>query len=211
MNRRLPHFGRGSGAVCRWFRPATQLSLERRLAVLRLGWSIARPFVFELATVAFTSRCARLVLLLLLYAAAPVRDFAPAHAHTAARRVLALNAHPDVTKLQPTRAARPVGLCAELWCHRVSMLRSGKRHTLFYVIMHRDSPNGDDTTSNDPDDDDDNDSSHDLRFDSDTDQPLIAMSGEVFCSLDTLMVEIATCWPELPSHPSIPAGIRLLC
>jgi hypothetical protein len=211
MDRSSPHFGRGSVAVCRWFRPAMGSPAVRWLSVLRLAWSIARSSVFERTSVAFTSRCARLVFVLLLYSVAPFGDFAPVHAQTAARGVLARNGRHDLTKAQPARDARHVASCAELECHRVSTLRSGTRHALFYAIMHRDSPNGDDTTSNDPDDDDDNDSSHDLRFDSDTDQPIMAMSGEVFPTLDTLIVEIATCWPEFPSYPSIPAGVRLLC
>jgi hypothetical protein len=207
MDRSSPQFGKGSVAVCRWFGPAIGSPTVRRLPVLRLARSIARSSVFERTTVALPSRCARLVFVLLLYVAAPFGYFAPVHAQTAAQEVFAANARHDLTKAQPARAASS----AEFECHRVSTLRSGKRHALFYAIMHRDSPNGDDTTSNDPDDDDDNDSSHDLRFDSDTDQPIIAMSGEVFPSLDTLIVEIATCWPEFPSYPSIPAGVRLLC
>jgi hypothetical protein len=207
MDRSSPQFGTGSVAVCRWFRPALGSCTSRRLLVLRFASSIARASVFERTAVALTSRWARLVFVLLLYSVAPFEHFAPVHAQTAARDVSAPNARHDLTKAQPAQATP----CAEFEYHRVSTLRSGKRHALFYAIMHRDSPNGDDTTSNDPDDDDDNDSSHDLRFDSDTDQPIIAMSREAFPSLDTLIVEIATCWPEFPSYPSIPAGVRLLC
>ena len=147
MDRSSPHFRRGSVAVCRWFRPAIESPTVGRLLVLRLAGSIARSAVFERTTVALTSRCARLVFVLLLYSVAPFGDFAPVHAQSAARGELAPNAGRDETNVQPTRAALHVASCAELECHRVSTLRSGKRHALFYAIMHRDSPNGDDTTS----------------------------------------------------------------
>jgi hypothetical protein len=97
---------------------------------------------------------------------------------------------------------------------RVSTLRSGKRHAIFYVMVHSDSPNGDDTTSNDPDDDDDNDTSHDHTDDDydddDTDQAITASVQEIVLGMIGHDAESMPAWTENLTSP-FPARQRLRC
>jgi hypothetical protein len=167
----------------------------------------------ERAAQRLSFRGLRPFLAFLLYLAVPAG--APTHGEALVAHVLpaTLRALQDEIRAHAVRVDQPSGFCRCNQPCRVSILRSGKRHAIFYVTVHHDSPNGDDTTSNDPDDDDDNDSSHDLRYDSDTDNQPLALSCEALLDcLDCCVAEPALGWPEFPFHScSIASGQRLRC
>jgi hypothetical protein len=94
--------------------------------------------------------------------------------------------------------------------NRVSKLRSGKHHVVPYVIVHPDSPNGDDTTSNDRDDDDDDDTSHDLNSDGDSEQGILDFLCETVLWMIGHDADISPAW-TLNFSSSFPARQRLRC
>jgi hypothetical protein len=122
--------------------------------------------------------------------------------------------HADSAGRHGAMANRPTPSRPAARSVRISTLRSGKRHAIFYVMVHSDSPNGDDTTSNDPDDDDDNDTSHDLTddddYDDDTDQAITASVREIVLGMIGHDAESMPPWTENLTSP-FPARQRLRC
>jgi hypothetical protein len=166
-------------------------------------------------TVAAGNLGARLSLIGLVYFVVLIGAFTSGQTSTAGSVAVPWTAlHGDSAGRHGATADRPTPSRPAARSVRVSTLRSGKRHAIFYVMVHSDSPNGDDTTSNEPDDDDDNDTSHDLTGDDydddDTDQAITASVREIVLGMIGHDAEFMPPWTENLTSP-FPARQRLRC
>ena len=166
-------------------------------------------------TVAASYLGARLSLIGLVYCVVLIGAFTSGETSTAGSVAVPWQAlHGDSAAGHGATANRPTPSRPAARSVRVSTLRSGKRHAIFYVMAHSDSPNGDDTTSNEPDDDDDNDTSHDLTDDDydddDTDQAITSPVREIVLGMIGRDAESMPAWTENLTSP-FPARQRLRC